>query len=208
MTTAALIAYALACAAIVIVPGPTVTVIVANSLRAGPRAGLLNVAGTQFGLVWMMLIVALGLETVVALMAEWFWLVKLAGAAYLIWLGIRLWRSDGRIGTDAPPPRIGYFWQGVLVIWSNPKALVLFGAFIPQFIEPPSAGAAGSAFWQTMALGGIFMMIATVLDSLYALAAGKAGAALTRSRVQLVEKASGTLLIGGGLWMASLQRES
>lgn len=202
MSLSLLIAFVVASFFIVVVPGPTVTVIVANSLRDGAKAGFLNVAGTQAGLAVMIVIVALGLETVVALMADWFFVVKLIGAAYLIWLGIKLWRSNGNIsGADTRKPTLGYFWQGVVVILTNPKALVLFGAFIPQFIDP-----AGSAFWQTLILGGIFMVVATVFDSLYVLLASKAGKALTQSRVRLVEKVSGTLLIAGGIWMATLRR--
>jgi len=118
------------------------------------------------------------------------------------WLGIKLLRSDGQIrSAEARKPRIGYFWQGVLVIVTNPKILVLFGAFIPQFIDP-----AGSAFWQTLALGGIFMIVATVFDTLYVLLASKAGRALTQARVRWVEKVSGSLLIAGGIWMALLRR--
>lgn len=195
--------FALACFVIIIVPGPTVTVIIANSLRGGARAGLLNVAGTQLGLVPMILVVAFGLEAVVSFMADWFFWVKLAGAAYLIWIGFNLLRSDGKL-TDVDkvkPPRIGYFWQGFLVILSNPKALLFFGAFIPQFIDP-----AGDAFTQTILCGLIFMGVATVFDGLYALLAGKAGSLLTKNRVRLVERVSGSLLIGGGLWMAMLRK--
>ena len=202
VSAGALFAFAVTSFLIVIVPGPTVTVIVANSLRAGLRAGLLNIAGTQAGLVPMILIVAAGLETVVALMAEWFVVVKLLGAAYLIWLGLKLWRSDGEVGSgEVPPPRIGYFWQGVLVIWSNPKALLLLGAIVPNFVDP-----AGSPFWQTILLGTVFMIIATVFDLGYALLAGRAGRLLTVGRVRTVGRISGTLLIGGGLWMAAMKR--
>ena len=202
MTLSMLIAFAVGSFFIVIVPGPTVTVIVANALRDGAKAGFLNVAGTQAALAVMVLVVALGLETVIALMAEWFFIVKLLGAAYLVWLGIKLWRSDGDIGgADTRKPRIGYFWQGVVVILTNPKILILFGAFIPQFIDPAS-----SAFWQTLLLGGVFMIIATVFDSLYVLLASKAGSALTQNRVRLIEKVSGSLLILGGIWMATLRR--
>jgi homoserine/homoserine lactone efflux protein len=203
MSFASLTAFALACFVIIIVPGPTVSVIIANSLRDGARAGLINVAGTQAGLVPMVLVVALGLKTVVALMAQWFFWIKLAGAAYLIWLGFKMWRSDGSIGdpSKVQRPAIGYFWQGVLVIWSNPKAMLFLGAFLPQFIDP-----AGNAFAQTLVYGGIFMVMAIIFDSAYALLAGRAGSLLTRNRVRLVERVSGTLLIGGGLWMASLRR--
>ena len=203
MSLSLLAAFVLGSFLIVIVPGPTVTVIIANSLRDGARAGLSNIAGTQAGLAIMMLIVAFGLETVVSLMGYAFEWVKLAGAAYLIWLGIKLLRSDGAIGDVSKnrKPRTGYFWQGFLVIWSNPKALLLFGAFIPQFVDPAS-----SAFWQTIFLGAVFMLVATVFDGLYAFAAGRAGAALTRNRVRLVEKLSGLFLIGGGIWLATLRR--
>jgi len=201
MTLTALLAFAVTSFLIAVVPGPTVTVIVANSLRAGSRAGLLNIAGTQAGLAPMVLIVAAGLETVVALMAEWFFVVKMLGAAYLVWLGVKLWRSGGEIGTgDGAPPKGGYFWQGVLVIWSNPKVLLLLGAIVPNFVDPE-----GSAFWQTLILGGTFMVVATACDIGYALLAGRAGRLLTRGRVTVVERASGTLLIGGGLWMAALR---
>jgi threonine/homoserine/homoserine lactone efflux protein len=151
----------------------------------------------------MVLVVAFGLNTVVALMAEWFFWIKLAGAAYLVWLGIRLWRSDGSIGDVAQvrrPPG-GYFWQGFLVIWSNPKALLFFGAFLPQFIDP-----SGNAFVQMLAGGAVFMVVAAIFDSLYAVLAGRAGGLLTRNRIRLVERFSGSLLIGGGIWMASLRR--
>lgn len=203
LSLASIAAIALASFVIVIVPGPTVTVIIANSLRDGARAGLLNVAGTQAGLLPMVLIVALGLNSIVALMAEWFFWIKLAGAAYLVWLGIKLWRSDGSIGDVAQVrrPSTGYFWQGFLVIWSNPKALLFFGAFLPQFMNP-----AGNPFLQMLTGGGIFMAVAAVFDSTYALLAGRAGRLLTRGRIRLVERVSGTLLIGGGLWMASLRR--
>ena len=195
---------ALASFVIIIVPGPTVTVIIASSLRDGARAGLMNVAGTQAGLVPMLFIVALGLETVVSFMAHAFFWVKLAGAAYLIYLGYRLLTASGDIGdvSKVRRPRIGYFWQGFIVIWSNPKALLFFGAFIPQFVDP----AAGNTFEQTLIRGLVFMVVGAIFDSMYALIAGKAGSMLTRTRVRLVERISGTILIGGGLWLATLKR--
>lgn len=202
----ALAAYLIACVVIVIVPGPSVTVIIANALRTGTHAGMANVAGTQAGLLLMIGVLALGLETVVAMMGEMFVWLKLAGAAYLIWLGISLWRADGSLADpDAGDIRArsmrGYFWQGFFVIWSNPKALFFFGAFIPQFIV-----AQGNAALQTVLLGLIFMAVATVFDSGYALAAGKTGSLLSRSRVRILERVSGTFLIGGGVWLALSKR--
>ncbi|WP_309084445.1 LysE family translocator [Chelativorans sp.] len=201
--SAALLSYVLACIAIIIVPGPTVTVIIANSMRHGARAGLLNVAGTQIGLACMMVVLAFGLHVVVVGMGSVFEVLRLVGAAYLIWLGIRMWRSDGSLGTAEAPPRAGgsLLLQGFVVVWSNPKALLFFGAFIPQFISPE-----GNAALQTLLLGSIFMLTAAVGDSLYAFAAGGAGAKLTKARVRLAERISGTCLIGGGLWLALSRR--
>ena len=131
------LAYAAACVVIVIVPGPTVTLIVANSLRHGTRAGLLNIAGTQLGLAVMIGIVLAGLASLIEVMGWWFVWVRLAGAAYLVWLGVKLLRLSGSLTPQsAPKPRVGFFLQGFLVLMSNPKVLILFGALFPQFIDP------------------------------------------------------------------------
>ena len=133
-----------------------------------------------------------------------FEVLRLVGAAYLVWLGFRMWRSDGRLTDATPAPRRSdraLFWQGALVIWSNPKALIFFGAFIPQFVYP-TTNAAG----QVVLLGATFMAVATLLDGAYALAAGRAGEILSRTRLRLIERVSGTFLIGGGLWLALSRR--
>ena len=128
----------LACLVITIIPGPTVTLIVANSLTHGTRAGLLNVLGTQFGLGLMMLVLAVGLTSLIATMGLWFDWLRLLGAAYLIWLGWKLLRSSGGLARPSvgPAPRGGFVLQGFLVLLGNPKALLWFGAFIPQFVDP------------------------------------------------------------------------
>ena len=204
--TATYLMYIAASVAIVIVPGPTVTVIVANSLRAGASAGLMNVAGTQAGLALMIAVLAAGLSTIVASMAPFFEVIRLIGAGYLIWLGIKLWRSDGALA-DSPKQDNGlkaassYFWQGFLVIWSNPKALVFFGAFIPQFVTPSQ-----ETIPQVLLLGVTFMAIATVLDGAYALVAGKTGTLLARDNLRLLARFSGSCLIGGGIWLALTRR--
>ncbi len=203
LTIEVFLTYIAACIAVVIVPGPTITVIVANSLRHGARAGLLNIVGTQFGLLMMLVILAVGLSTIVQHMAWIFDTLRLVGAAYLVWLGIKLWRSGGQLGRAAASALspMGYVWQGGLVIWSNPKALLFFGAFIPQFIDP-----AGPALVQILLLGLIFMAVATLLDGAYALAAGRAGRWFTGARLRVLERISGTFLIGGGLWLALSRR--
>lgn len=199
MTLELYLAYIAASVLIVIVPGPTVTVIVANSLAHGARAGLLNVAGTQLGLALMIGVLLVGLTSIIETMGWWFDWLRLAGAAYLIWIGYKLIRSSGTIdaGDSAPTPRGGFFLQGFLVILSNPKALLFFGAFIPQFVDPGR-----DYVLQVILLGATFMAVATVLDATYAILSGGAGAFLTRQRVRLVSRISGAFLIGGGVWLA------
>ena len=194
-----LLTFIVASVAILVVPGPTVTVIIANSMKYGTKAGLLNIAGTQLGLVILLGLLALGLEALTTTLAWVFDWLRLAGAAYLIWLGIKLLKSDGDLGEpDGKLKSDGsYFWQGFFVILSNPKVLLFFGAFLPQFITP-----GGSTGIQTMVLGLIFMLLATILDSIYAVAAGRAGSLLTRKNVRGVEITGGSLMIGGGLWLA------
>lgn len=198
MTLEAYIAFCIAAIAIVIVPGPTVTIVIANSLKHGARAGLLNVAGTQAGLVVWMAIAIAGLASAITYMGVWFDVLRIAGAAYLIWLGIKLVRSKGQLAAAAATaPRGGFFFQGFVVILSNPKVLLVFGALIPQFISKD-----GDYLNQLILLGLSFMVIATVFDSLYAFAAGNAGSWLSQKRVRFVEVSSGLCLIGGGLWLA------
>src|ERR671922_154700 len=119
-------AYVLACAAITLIPGPTVTVIIANSLAHGPRAGLLNVAGTQLGLGLMMAILVVGLSSVIAAMSWLFDWLRWAGAIYLVWLGWKLLRAPEAIAEarSFPAPRGGFFPPGFLVPIGNPQALL------------------------------------------------------------------------------------
>ncbi len=198
-----LLTYTLAAFALILVPGPTVSLIIANSLRRGVGAGLANVAGTQLGLATMILALAFGLDAVVQLMGEAFVWVKLAGAAYLIWLGIKMIRSDGELATAKGVTRspLGYVVQGFLVIWSNPKALLFFGAFIPQFVDPDYATAP-----QVIVYGAIFMAAGAIGDGAWALAAGKAGRLLTRRRVRAVEVGAGGTLVVGGAMLALVRR--
>ncbi len=194
-------AYLVACIVIIIVPGPTVTLIVANSLKHGTRAGLLNVAGTQFGLGIMVLVAGIGLSSVAAALGHGFEWLRLAGAAYLIWLGWRMFRSAGAdLDGTAPskPPRGGFFLQGALVALSNPKTLLFFGAFFPQFLDHTRDHAT-----QIAIMGATALVFAALSDSAYALLSGKAGHLLSRSRVRLLSKLSGGFLVGGGLWLAS-----
>ncbi len=196
-------AYLVACLIVVLVPGPTVTLILANSIRHGTRAGLLNVLGTQVGLALMIAVVGLGLTSLMAAAGHWFDWLRLAGAAYLIWLGWKMIRSSGadRDGATPAQPRGGFLTQGILVALSNPKTLIFFGAFFPQFIDPTRDHGL-----QILIMGLTAMGVAAVSDSVYALAAGRAGRALSAKMVRMLSRASGGFLIGGGLLLAFSRR--
>jgi len=196
-------AYILACAVIALVPGPTVTVIVANSLAHGARAGLLNVAGTQIGLALMMAILVVGLSSVIAAMGWLFDWLRWAGAAYLVYLGWKLLRSPDAIDPEKAGvvPRGGFVLQGFLVLMANPKALLWFGAFIPQFVDP-----GGNYVGQIVLLGLTAMAVALLSDGAYAVVTGRAGAFLSKRRIRLVSRVSGGFLIGGGIWLALTRR--
>ena len=114
-----------------------VTLVIANGLRHGTRAALTNIAGAQAGLAIVIGIVAVGLTSLMATMGYWFDWVRFAGAAYLVWLGIKLIRAPvDAIDTDAAAAAARRLLPaGLLVLLSNPKVLVFFGAFIPQFVD-------------------------------------------------------------------------
>jgi homoserine/homoserine lactone efflux protein len=203
MKTDSLIAFVLAATALALVPGPTVTVIIANSLKHGTRAGLGNVLGTQAGVVIWLAIAALGLGAAIKVMGAWFDLLRYAGAAYLVWMGFKLFISKGdlAVATDRARPKGSFFLQGFVVIMSNPKMLVLFGALIPPFIPP-----GGDVAKYTVLLGLLFAAIAVTGDTVYALMAGRAGAWLSQRRIRAIEIFSGCCLVGGAVWMVAKGR--
>ncbi len=111
---------------------------------AGTKAGLLTILGTEIAVLSMVFIVAVGLEAVMRLVSEAFTIIKLVGAAYLIWIGFKMFASSGKLDVGRPGERLPlfrYVWQGALINWSNPKTLLFLGAFLPQFVDmsrPPS----------------------------------------------------------------------
>ena len=193
------LAYLLATIVIVMVPGPTVTLVVASGMRHGARAALFNVAGTLAGVALVFAVVGIGLASAIAAMGGWFEYIRFVGAAYLVWIGFQMLVSHGKATEDAAPPtpRMGFFAQGLLVAISNPKTLFFFGAFIPQFIDP-----AGSYPLQIALMGLTAMFFGALSDSTYALAAARAGRALSAKRFRLLTRIGGGFLVGGGLWLA------
>lgn len=200
MSMQAYLAFVAACIALALLPGPIVTLVIANGLRHGTRAALTNILGVQVGLLIVIGILAVGLTSLMATMGYWFNWVRFAGATYLVWLGIKLIRSPVEgVDTDAPPPppRGGFLLQGFVVALSNPKLLVFFGAFIPQFMDMSK-----DHLSQVLVLGITFMVLAGLTDGIYALLAGQARSFFSARRTRMMSRVSGGFMIGGGIWLA------
>lgn len=199
MTFETYLAYAVVCLVATVVPGPTNMMIVANGMRHGVRAGVLNVVGTLVGLTIMIGICGFGLTSLIELAGHWFDWLKLAGAAYLCWIGWKMIRSDGASfeGAAAPAPRRGFFLQGLFVSLGNPKQLLFFGALLPQFIDP-----AGNHLLQIAIFGGTALLFCALSDGGYAIAAGTVGRRLSVKARRSVSRVGGGLLMSGGAWLA------
>ena len=190
-----LLLFAAASFALIVVPGPSVIYIVTRSVSQGRRAGLVSVLGIEAGALVHVTAAAVGVSALVASSATAFTVLKYAGAAYLIFLGIRKLRerpdpeeldSDGRTNSRL-------FWEGALVNALNPKTATFFVAFLPQFVDP----ARGSVALQALVLGCLFVVVAILSDGVWALLAGTMGRRL-RSTGRAMARVSGGIFIGLG----------
>lgn len=201
-------AYCLAAAILVLLPGPIVTLIVANSLSHGSRVGLATVAGASIGNVILLGATAVGLVAFFRLLSEVFEIVRWAGAAYLIWLGIKAWRThsaqQAAIAPAVARSSRAVFLQGFLIALTNPKAIFFYIAFLPQFIDPRLP--AGP---QLLLMSGTMIVMALLSDSGYALLASRARGWFTvPKRRRLQSRIAGTLLIGVGCGLLVARRGS
>jgi threonine/homoserine/homoserine lactone efflux protein len=185
---------------LLLVPGPAVLYITSRSISLGRAAGLASAMGIAVGTMFHVAAATLGLSALLVSSSTAFQLVKFAGAAYLICLGIRTLRSGDAAMPDASAERRSLrriFGQGVLVNLLNPKTALFFLAFLPQFVDP----ARGHATLQIFELGVLFALMGWVSDSIWATVAGTFGTRL-RGNVRLrgaQRKVSGGVLIALGL---------
>jgi threonine/homoserine/homoserine lactone efflux protein len=172
-------AFIAASVVLAVTPGPGVFYIVTRSLLQGRSHGLASVAGVALGNLGNAVGAALGLAALFAISSAAFLVVKYAGAAYLIYLGIQAIRAPAAT-TERPQPRAEsmrrIFRDGFLVALLNPKTAIFFAAFLPQFMTPGAPAAV-----QSVALGSLFVVIACISDTAYALAAGAVAPLLTRA---------------------------
>lgn len=192
-------AFVLATVVLMLIPGPNVALIVANAVAHGVRYGLLTVAGTSSAVVVQLALTGFGMTEALGAFGHWFEWLRWIGAAYLVWLGIRQWRAEPLDLTRMPPqPRSarGMFGRAFLVSLTNPKTLLFYGAFFPQFVTPgPAVGL------QILVLSCVFLGLAVTIDSLWALAAGRARAVLA-VHGRLRNRISGGLLASAGVGLA------
>lgn len=196
-------AFIAATTVLVLIPGPNVALIVANSVAYGARYGLITVAGTSSAMVIQLAFVVLGLTGVLAVLAAWFELLRWLGVAYLVYLGLAIWRAPPRVlrMTSTPPASARTaFLRGFAVSMTNPKTLLFYAAFLPQFISPNHDSAP-----QLMLLAVTFLTIAIVLDSGWALLAHRASATLGASS-RVVNRLTGGLLLAAAAGLALARR--
>ena len=197
-------AFVLAVTVLMLIPGPNVALIVANSVTYGVRYGFLTVAGTSAAMVVQLGLTALGMTELLGSLGHWFEWIRWIGVAYLIYLGVTQWRAPPLDLTKiAPEPRSArkMFTRALLVSLTNPKTLFFYGAFFPQFVVTRHHVGA-----QVAVLTATFLLLAVLLDGCWALAAGRARGLLARHG-KLRNRISGGLLMGAGVGLA-LARKS
>lgn len=197
------LAFVLAVTILMLIPGPNVALIVANSMAHGVRYGFLTVAGTTAAMVVQLGLTALGMSGLLELLGSWFEWLRWIGVAWLVWLGIALWRApavDLAAVSAEPGSKRAIFTRALLVSLVNPKTLLFYGAFFPQFMSPGD-----DVGGQLALLCVTFLVLAIVLDGAWALAAGRARRLLA-SHGRLRNRLSGGLLIGAGVSLALARR--
>ncbi len=202
MTIETWVAFAAATAVLLVIPGPTILLVISYALGRGMGAALPVAMGVALGDFTAMSLSMLGLGALLAASSLLFTALKWLGAAYLVWLGIRLWRAGGRLeaeprGDGAPGSRmLGHAW---LVTALNPKSLTFFVAFLPQFIDP------AADFWRQMLIfEATFVALAFANAIGYALIAARARGFVRSARaVGIFNRLGGSLLIGAGIAAAA-----
>ena len=207
-----LLAFLVAAIIIIVVPGPGVLFVIGRALAHGTRGALISVLGAASGGALQIIAVAAGLVVLVAQSELLFTALKIVGALVLVWLGIQSIRHrrampdtevDAALGTR--PPTIGRLVRESFIVGiTNPKTIVFFAAALPQFVDP----AAGSVVVQMLQLGGIFLAMGIVSDSVYGIVAGSARAwfATDPGRLSGLRASGGVALIGLGAAMALASR--
>jgi threonine/homoserine/homoserine lactone efflux protein len=196
-----LLAFLAAAIVLVIMPGPTVLFVVGRSLALGRRGGLLSVLGNAIGIVPVIIAVSFGVGAIITQSVVVFTILKFAGAAYIVFLGVQAIRHRKRTAETmaagaAPKSTKRMLGEGFVVGITNPKTIAFFVAVLPQFVAPEAGWVPG----QMLLLGGIFLVLALLSDGAWALAAGSARDWFARSpkRIERLGATGGVMMIGLG----------
>jgi threonine/homoserine/homoserine lactone efflux protein len=191
-----LLLFLLAAGALIVIPGPAVLFIVARSIHQGWRAGVISALGVACGGLVHITGAVLGFSALLASSAVAFATVRWAGAAYLVYLGVKTWltRDDEPAAVPAPVPPRRLFAQGFVVNLTNPKTALFFFAFLPQFVDP----SLGHAPLQMLMLGAIFTLMSVTSDSTY----GVLASALKDRLARNVTARRNVRWISGGVYVA------
>ena len=183
---------------VVIVPGPTVSLIIANSLKFGIRAGILNVVGTQLGLIFLIILLALGFKAISPFLEDVIKIVRIIGAFYLMILGYLSFTTKNFSKNSNSIKKFDkkFILQGLIVILSNPKAFLFLGAFIPQFIDITQ-----KIENQIIFFGILFMIVGAIFDGMYAIVFGKFREIIINKYIKILNKLGGSLLFFVGFWL-------
>ncbi|MER5552252.1 LysE family translocator [Streptomyces sp. NPDC002793] len=205
-----LLAFAAMSFLLIVVPGPSVLFVIGRALAQGRRAALTTVLGNASGAYALIVAVALGVGTIVERSVLVFTALKLAGAAYLVYLGVKAWRQRSSLhasSTTGEDTRTGLrtWWEGFAVGVANPKTIVFFAAVLPQFVDR----AQGHVVGQMLLLGLVFTLIAVASDSLWGLlaATGRDWFARSPQRLSLFGGVGGLTMIGLGVAVAATGRK-
>jgi threonine/homoserine/homoserine lactone efflux protein len=194
-----LVLFAGASIVLLVIPGPSVLYVVTRSVAQGRRAGAVSVLGVGLGNFSHAVAAAIGVSAIIASSAVAFTVVKYAGAAYLIYLGVRALVARSEAPLTLPERTRSdrrLFWEGFLVDFLNPKVALFFLAFFPQFVDP----AQGTIAPQMLMLGAVFTSLGLISDGTYALTAGTLGARFrTRRSERRLQRASGAIYLGLGV---------
>jgi threonine/homoserine/homoserine lactone efflux protein len=198
------LAFVLATIVMIVIPGPSVMLTVAHSMAFGLRRALVTLAGIVCGISVQLAVTLVGMTSFMLLLADGFELLRWAGVAYLVYLGLQQWRAAPVDSLPAGAGRSGrsLFTQGFLVTVANPKSMIFLAAFFPQFVDP--AAPLGP---QLAAMSVAFVAIAFVFTGLWCLPAARIGRWLNgRRRILWRNRVTGSLLIGAGLGLALARR--
>lgn len=197
-------AFVLATMVMIALPGPSVLLTVAHSITFGWKRGIVTVSGATMGIAVQLTIAAIGLTSLLNVVAQAFEWVRWAGAIYLIYLGIKQWRSTNNPMNleTASVSKKNLFFQGLVITIPNPKSLIFIAAFLPQFIN--TSNPVGLQF---VIIVPTFLLITFTVTSIWALVAGK-GSKFLRSHkaLKVVSRTSGGLMVAAGLGLAAARR--